>query len=113
MEEQCRAQEHLVNYALMTKIIYAKEPKCLEEALGDDRWMESMQSEHGSIMKNNTWDLVDCPSKCKIIGTNKCIYKTKYKSDRSLLSTKHNSWQMVLHKYRVMIIHIPLLPQHN
>ena len=42
LEEQRRAQEHLVNYALMTKVIRAEEPKCLAEAEGDDRWMEAM-----------------------------------------------------------------------
>ena len=42
-----------------------------------------MQSEYGSIMKNNTWDLVDRPSKRKIIDT-KWVYKTKYKSDSTL-----------------------------
>ena len=77
LEEQRRAQEHLVNYALMIEVIHAKEPKCLVEAQGDDRWMEAMQSKCGSIMKNNTWDLVDRPPKCKVIRT-KWVYKTKY-----------------------------------
>ena len=71
-------QEHLVNYALMTKVIRSEEFKCLEEAHGDDKWMEAMQSEYGSIMKNNAWDLVDQTPKCKVIGT-KWVYKTKYR----------------------------------
>ena len=28
----------------MTEVIHVEEPKCLEEAQGDDRWMEAMQS---------------------------------------------------------------------
>ena len=67
----------------MTKVICVKKPKCLTEAYGDDRWMEAMQSEYGSIMKSNTWGLVEWPPKRKIIGT-KSVYKTKYKSDRML-----------------------------
>ena len=43
----------------MTKVIRVEEPKCLKEAFGDDKWVETVQSEYGSIMKNNTWDLVD------------------------------------------------------
>ena len=34
-------------------------------------------------MKNNAWDLVDWPPKCKVIST-KWVYKTKYKFDSTL-----------------------------
>ena len=81
--EQCKVQKQLVNYALMIGIIYAKGPKCLEEALGDDKWMEVMHSKYGSIMKNSTWDLVDRPPKCKVIST-QWVSKTKYKFDGPL-----------------------------
>ena len=64
-------------------MIHFEGPKCLEEAHGDDRWMEAMQLEYGFIMKNNTWDLVDQPPKHKVIGT-KWVYKTKYKSNGTL-----------------------------
>ena len=50
-----------------------------------------MQSEYGSIMNNNTWDLVDRPPKRKVIDT-KWVYKTKYKSDHTL--DKHKVWFM-------------------
>ena len=45
--------------------------------------MEAIRSEYNSIMKNHTWDLVDRPNKCKVIGT-KWVYKAKYKSDGTL-----------------------------
>ena len=45
--------------------------------------MEAMESEYNSIMKNHTWDLVDHPTKRKVIGT-KWVYKAKYKSDGNL-----------------------------
>ena len=45
--------------------------------------MEAMKVEYNSIMTNRTWDLVDGPTKCKVIGT-KWVYKAKYKSDGSL-----------------------------
>lgn len=51
--------------------------------------MEAMQSEYGSVMKNNTCDLVDRPQKCKVIDT-KWVYKAKYKSDGSL--DKYKAW---------------------
>ena len=91
--------DHLV-YALMTEVIRAKEPKYLKETQGDDRWMEAMHLKYGSIMKKNTWDLVDQPPKHKGFGT-KLVYKTKYKFDGTL----------DLDKYMVLIIRIPSLPQ--
>jgi len=42
-----------------------------------------MESEYNSIMKNKTWDLVDRPTKRKVIDT-KWVYKVKYKSDGNL-----------------------------
>ena len=60
-----------------------KEPSTLDEALENDRWKEAMQAEYDSIMKNETWELVDKPPRRKIIGT-KWIWKVKYKADGSL-----------------------------
>ena len=76
----------------MIKVIRAKEPKCLVEAQGDDKWMEAMQSEYGSVMKNNTQDLVDRPPKCKVISI-KWVYKTKHNSNGML--NKYKAWLMV------------------
>ena len=51
--------------------------------MADPNWKAAMQVEYDSIMKNQTWDLVDRPIKRKIIGT-KWVWKAKYKSDGSL-----------------------------
>lgn len=84
IEEQQRASQHIVNMALMAQILGSiKEPTSLEEALADLQWKKAMQSEYDSIMKNNTWELVDLPPKKKVIGT-KWIWKAKYKADGSL-----------------------------
>ena len=42
-----------------------------------------MQAEYDSIMKNDTWELVDQPEQRKVIGT-KWVWKTKYKADGSM-----------------------------
>ena len=42
-----------------------------------------MRTEMEAILKNNTWDLVDRPTKRKVIGT-KWVYKLKYKVDGTL-----------------------------
>ena len=32
-------------------------------------WVEAMKVEYNSIMKNRTWDLVDHPTKHKVVST--------------------------------------------
>ena len=84
IEEQRRASEHIVNMALMAEIICSvKEPTNVEEALENPKWKAAMQLEYDSIMKNDTWELVDRPSKRKVIGT-KWVWKAKYNADGSL-----------------------------
>ena len=83
IEEQRRAQEHIVNYALMAELQKVQEPGSLEEAMEDPKWKAAMQTEYDSIMRNQTWDLVDRLKKRKVIGT-KWVFKAKYKSDGSL-----------------------------
>lgn len=67
----------------MEKLQKVQEPANLEAAKEDPKWMEAMQVEYDSIMCNHTWDLVDCPKKCKVIGT-KWVHKAKHKFDGSL-----------------------------
>ena len=51
----------MVNMALMAKIMAeVKKPTSLEEALADPTWKDAMQEEYDSILKNQTWELVDC-----------------------------------------------------
>ncbi|MCO5573050.1 hypothetical protein L7F22_026815 [Adiantum nelumboides] len=62
---------------------FVKEPTSLDEAMANPKWKIAMQSEYDSILKNNTWELVDRPTKKKVIIT-KRIWKAKYKADGSL-----------------------------
>lgn len=66
-----------------------------------------MQEEYASIMKNDTWDLVELPRGQKPIGI-KWILKLKHKSDGSL--EKHKGQQKVLKKKKVIVMKKPLLP---
>ena len=56
IEEQRRASAHIVNMALMAKIMAeVKELASLDEALANPAWKEAMQAEYDSILKNQTW----------------------------------------------------------
>eukprot|EP00249_Psilotum_nudum_P004748 c18249_g1_i1 orf=2-607(-) len=84
IEEQRRASSNIVNMALMAEIMEeVREPSSLQEALAHLSWKAMMQSEYDSIIKNNTWELVEKPTNRKIIGT-KWIWKVKYRSDGTL-----------------------------
>jgi hypothetical protein len=46
-------------------------PKTIEEAyssLNVDLWKEVIESVMGLIMDNSTWELIDRPYRCKIVG---------------------------------------------
>jgi len=75
-KEQGNAQENTVNYALMSQVALVQEPSTFIEVSKDERWVKTMQMEYNSIMKNHTRDLVNRPTKCKVIGT-KWVYKSK------------------------------------
>lgn len=73
----------------MSQVASVQEPIALVEVQQDENRMEAMQFEYNSIMKNRTWDLVDHPKKCKVIGT-KWVFKIKYKYDDTL--EKYKDW---------------------
>ncbi|KAH9309923.1 hypothetical protein KI387_037834, partial [Taxus chinensis] len=72
-----------VNYALMSRVVETIGPSTIQEALQSKSWKDSMDSEYRSVMKNNTWQLVDLPPGKKPIGC-RWIFKTKYKSDGTI-----------------------------
>eukprot|EP00253_Pinus_taeda_P017663 PITA_17663 len=59
------------------------EPTSFKEVASHDEWKEAMQKEYDTLIKNNTWKLVDPPLGTKPIGY-KWVYKNKYKVDGSL-----------------------------
>ena len=58
------------------------EPKTLNRALRDLRWVEAMQHEL-TMKKNNTWQLVPRPPLINIIGS-KWVYHIKTKDDGTI-----------------------------
>ena len=57
------------------------EPTNVEEALGDESWVEAMHEELNQFKRNDVWDLVPRPKNQNIIGT-KWVFKNK-SNDRS------------------------------
>ena len=62
------------------------EPKLLEEALITEhakQWKDAADIEYESLMKNDTWKLVELPSGWKSIGC-KWVFKVKYGIDSNV-----------------------------
>ena len=60
IEEHRRASTHILNIALMVEIMAeVKEPVSMEEVLVDPSWRATMQVEYDSIVKSDTWELVE------------------------------------------------------
>ncbi|KAI4348031.1 hypothetical protein L6164_008793 [Bauhinia variegata] len=53
------------------------------EALADPRWKAAMNEEMSSLQRNNTWDLVDCPTEKRLVGC-QWVYTVKYKPDGTI-----------------------------
>lgn len=61
----------------------ASEPQSYNQALTDEnsiQWKEAMEDEFGSLIRNNTWQLVEKPPGVKIVD-NKWVYKVKREND--------------------------------
>lgn len=76
-EALCQIEcEHLL-------LLYKEEPWSYDEAKVLKVWRDACEDEIKSIIKNDTWVLVDLPSNCKTIGL-KWIFKVKRNSDGSI-----------------------------
>lgn len=59
------------------------EPKTFHEASKSSKWMSAMREEYDSLIKNDTWKLVERPSSRNIID-NRWVYKVKRNDDESV-----------------------------
>jgi hypothetical protein len=49
--------------------VHSGEPTTVEEALGDQWWVQAMNKEYDALMRNKTWHLVPRPQGKNIIGS--------------------------------------------
>ena len=55
----------------------------VQEALADPRWKATINEEIKSLQKNETWELVDCPPRKKLVGC-RWNYTVKYNADGNI-----------------------------
>ncbi|RDX97114.1 hypothetical protein CR513_20163, partial [Mucuna pruriens] len=78
--------ESELNQAQVTLVLKV-EPKNLEEALLDDKWILAMQEELDQFQKNDVWKLVSPPNDKFIIGT-KWIFMNKMDENGKVVRNK-------------------------
>ncbi|KAG8927105.1 hypothetical protein FRC01_008017 [Tulasnella sp. 417] len=80
-----------ISYALASKGAEStKDPWTLKEALSRpdaDAWSEAARAEYESLLKNNTWDLVDLPERRKALK-GKWVFKLKHDPDGNPIKYK-------------------------
>ncbi|XP_075074404.1 uncharacterized protein LOC142162005 [Nicotiana tabacum] len=59
------------------------EPNTFQQASYDNRWVTTMKKEIKALEDNNTWEIVDIPTRKQAIGS-KWVYKIKYKANGEL-----------------------------
>ena len=60
-----------------------KEPKSVSEAQTNQKWLDAMENEIGSLHDNNVWELVELPGDQKAVGS-KWVFKVKTNADGSI-----------------------------
>ncbi|KAJ7957408.1 Retrovirus-related Pol polyprotein from transposon TNT 1-94 [Quillaja saponaria] len=71
------------NQSFVNQLSTVSIPNSVQEALGDSRWKVAMNEEMKSLIKNNTWELVDCPPGKKTVGC-RWVYTVKFKVDGTI-----------------------------
>eukprot|EP00253_Pinus_taeda_P032251 PITA_32251 len=77
----------LRDYALMSNVLNIVEPTNYKEASQFKEWRAAMNEEMESILRNDTWDLVELPKNKTPIGC-KSLFKPKMNANRSIEKLK-------------------------
>jgi hypothetical protein len=67
----------------MSHVMNVVEPINYDQAKEHEEWRNVMNDEYDSLMKNQTWELVELPENKVPIGS-KWLYKSKFKADGSI-----------------------------
>ena len=70
-------------YGQRCNVTDIKEPKSVSEAQANQKWLEAMENEIGSLHDNNVWELVELPEDQKAVGS-KWVFKVKTNADGSI-----------------------------
>ena len=71
------------NMSFVNQLSTLSIPNSIQEALVDPRWKAAMNEEIESLLKNKTWELVECPPRKRPVGF-RWIFTIKYKANGTI-----------------------------
>ena len=87
IKEGVSTRSSISNYYRHTAFVSQIEPKSIEEALKDEKWVEAMHEELNQFARNEVWSLVPKTNEMNIIGS-KWVFRNKLDEDGVITRNK-------------------------
>jgi len=87
IKEGVSTRSSISNYCRHTAFVSEIEPKSIEEALKDEKWVEAMHEELNQLERNEVWFLVPKTNEMNIIGS-KWVFRNKLDEDGVITTNK-------------------------
>ena len=97
---------------MFTCFVSQLEPKSIDEALEDSKWIEAMQDELNYFERNKVWELLSRPEDQNVIGT-KWVFRNKMNEDAVIVRNKARLVTRDIVRRKELILMKPLLQLHD
>ena len=87
IKEGVSTRSYVSNFCRHTTFVSQVEPKSIEEALKDEKWVDAMHEELNQFTRNDVWFLVPKTDEMNIIGS-KWVFINKLDEAGMLLETR-------------------------
>ena len=87
IKEGVSTQSSISNFCRHTTFVSQIEPKSIDEALKDEKWVEAMHEELNQFARNEVWFLVPITYEMNIIGS-KWVFRNKLDEDGVITRNK-------------------------